>query len=221
MVLPIAPGYSCAQPLEKIAIAVPFHAVLFTGGTMEPADKSAWRRRVREAIRAIPAEERAADSRRLCDIFLKEPVWLDASIVLCFAPFSDEPDISSIIDDALLAKKTVALPRFNTRLERYEAAMIATPQDRMRGAFGALEPHAGCPAVSLNHLDLILVPAVAFDFAGRRLGRGKGFYDRLLAEFHGHKCGIWFDEQLVAELPEEPHDVRVNSIVTPTRWFMC
>jgi 5-formyltetrahydrofolate cyclo-ligase len=56
---------------------------------------------------------------------------------------------------------------------------------------------------------------------GRRLGRGKGFYDRLLAEFRGHKCGVAFDAQIVATVPEEPHDVRVDSILTPAGWRVC
>jgi 5-formyltetrahydrofolate cyclo-ligase len=66
---------------------------------------------------------------------------------------------------------------------------------------------------------LVLVPGVAFDLRGRRLGRGKGFYDRLLADAGGLKCGVAFDEQIVTEIPVEPHDVSVDCILTPTRWI--
>jgi 5-formyltetrahydrofolate cyclo-ligase len=66
---------------------------------------------------------------------------------------------------------------------------------------------------------LVLVPGVAFDSHGRRLGRGKGFYDQLLAFVRGTKCGVAFDEQIVPEIPIEPHDVRLNCILTPTRWI--
>ena len=78
-----------------------------------------------------------------------------------------------------------------------------------------------CEPAPLNRLDLVLVPGVAFDAQGRRLGRGKGFYDRLLAKVRGHKCGVAFDVQIVSGLPEEPHDVRVDSILTPSRWHLC
>jgi 5-formyltetrahydrofolate cyclo-ligase len=71
----------------------------------------------------------------------------------------------------------------------------------------------------MNRLDLILVPGLAFDLNGRRLGKGKGYYDRLLAGVSGIKCGVAFDEQVVSEVPAGPHDVRVNCILTPTRWL--
>jgi 5-formyltetrahydrofolate cyclo-ligase len=202
-------------------VAALFSPVLFTRARMDAPDKSAWRQRVREALRAMTPDTRAAVSRELCRRLSQSPVWSRAKRVLCFAPLSDEPDILPLIEEALLMKFTVALPRFDAKSGWYEAALLSGLAGCERGAFGALEPDGGCPVIPLNQLDLVLVPAVAFDFAGRRLGRGKGFYDRLLAEVRGHTCGVCFDEQIVAELPEEPHDVRVNSIVTPTRWLDC
>jgi 5-formyltetrahydrofolate cyclo-ligase len=141
--------------------------------------------------------------------------------VLFFAPLPDEPDVTTLIDEALRTGRKVALPRFRPDSAIYEAAQIASRNDLRSGRFGALEPVAGCPSISLNQLDLILVPGIAFDLTGRRLGRGKGFYDRLLAEVRGHKCGVAFDVQIVAGLPEEPHDVRIDSILTPSRWQLC
>jgi 5-formyltetrahydrofolate cyclo-ligase len=194
--------------------------VLFSRiGRMEPNDKADWRRQVRESVRAMSAEERAAASVELCQRLRSEAIWQSARSVLCFAPLQDEPDIMPLIEEALSARKTLALPRFDAGTGRYSAACVSARSELVAGAFGALEPRAGCPALALNPLDLVLVPGVAFDFAGRRLGRGKGFYDRLLAEVRGHKCGVAFDGQLVAQLPEEPHDVRVDSILTPTRWL--
>src|SRR5204863_2517253 len=87
------------------------------------------------------------------------------------------------------------------------------------GRFGIREPAEHCPPISLNRLDFILVPGVAFDLTGRRLGRGKGFYDQLLAAVSGTTCGVAFDEQIVREIPVAPHDIRVNCILTPTRWL--
>ncbi len=174
---------------------------------------------MRACLRAFTAEERATASRRLRERLLTQSIWSRATSILGFSPLAGEPNITLIIDEALQAKKTVALPRYDSGSGRYGAAQIAARSQLIPGQFGALEPDAGCPAIPLNQLDLILVPGVAFDLAGRRLGRGKGFYDRLLAEVCGHKCGVAFDIQLVAALPEEPHDVRVDSILTPTRWL--
>jgi 5-formyltetrahydrofolate cyclo-ligase len=73
------------------------------------------------------------------------------------------------------------------------------------------------PGIPLDRPDLILVPGVAFDWHGHRLGRGRGFYDRLLADVRGVKCGITSDEQMVNDVPAGPSDVRMNFILTPTR----
>jgi 5-formyltetrahydrofolate cyclo-ligase len=188
---------------------------------MKSPDKAAWRRHVRELVRALPAEARAAASSHLRGVLSAQPIWSRAASVLCFAPLASEPDITFVMDEAWRANKTVALPRYDAGGGRYLAAKITARSQLVSGLFGTLEPSVNCPAMPLNQLDLALVPGVAFDLAGRRLGRGKGFYDRLLAEVSGHKCGVAFDVQVVAEIPEEPHDVRVDSILTPSRWHLC
>ena len=114
----------------------------------------------------------------------------------------------------------MALPGFEAEENSYVAREIedlATDLDR--GQFGIREPNPDCREVLLNRLDLTLVPGVGFDFKGRRLGRGKGFYDRLLAQISGTTCGVGFDEQIVEAIPTEPHDVQLNCILTPTRWI--
>lgn len=188
---------------------------------MEPNNKASWRRQVRESVRAMSEHDRAEESHALRERLLALPLWQNATSVMCFAPLLDEPNIAPLIEEALASRKRVALPRFEQQTGRYAPACITARSQLVAGAFGALEPAAECPALTLNPLDLILVPGVAFDFAGRRLGRGKGFYDRLLAEVPGHRCGVAFDRQLVARLPEEPHDMRVDSILTPSRWLQA
>ena len=188
---------------------------------MESSGKAALRAQVRAQLRALTPELRAAGSIQLCDLLRSQAVWQRAASVLLFSPLGDEPDIAPLLTDALAERKRVCLPRFDAAQGVYSGAQVSSRADLAPGRFGALEPHEGCPAVSLKQLDLALVPGIAFDLAGRRLGRGKGFYDRLLIEVPGHKCGIAFDAQIVAQVPEEPHDVRVNSILTPTRWREC
>jgi 5-formyltetrahydrofolate cyclo-ligase len=102
----------------------------------------------------------------------------------------------------------------------YVACEIKDPEkDLLVGRFGIREPETWCGEIELNRLDFTLVPGVAFDLQGRRLGRGKGFYDQMLAAVRGTTCGVAFDEQIVGEVPVEPHDTRVNCILTPTRWI--
>jgi 5-formyltetrahydrofolate cyclo-ligase len=121
---------------------------------------------------------------------------------------------------ALTARKQVFLPRFMPRTNSYVACHVKFPDtDLALGQFGVREPSESCAQFPLNRLDLVLVPGIAFDLHGRRLGRGKGFYDQLLAAVRGKTCGVAFDEQIVNEIPVEPHDVLLNCILTPSRWI--
>jgi 5-formyltetrahydrofolate cyclo-ligase len=120
----------------------------------------------------------------------------------------------------LAAGKTVALPAFTPDANRYTASQILDPaRDLVVGRFGIREPGPACPVIPLNRLDLVLVPGIAFDARGGRLGRGQGFYDRLLADVRGTKCGVAFAEQLVDVVPMGSLDIRLNCILTPTRWI--
>ena len=141
--------------------------------------------------------------------------------MLLFAALPDEPDVRPVMETAWTEGKAVLLLGYDVADSRYRACAVENATQLGLGRFGVLEPKPGCPVVPLNQLDLALVPGVAFDLTGRRLGRGKGFYDRLLTQVRGHKCGVCFDSQVVEEVPEEPHDIRLDSILTPTRWHLC
>lgn len=84
------------------------------------------------------------------------------------------------------------------------------------GAFGILEPHRDSPVVPLSEIDAIICPGLAFDSKGGRLGRGKGFYDRLLAKVRPDtiKIGICFAEQLVSDTFPEAHDIAMDEVIT-------
>lgn len=166
---------------------------------------------------ALP--ELAADSREMVERLRQQPVWQAAKAVLLFASMTGEPDVWPLIRDALASQKTVAMPRYVSRQAGYEIRQIHDGErDLQPGHWGIREPVESSQKFALNRLDFALVPGVAFDLAGRRLGRGKGYYDQLLAHVCGFKCGIAFDWQVVAAVPAEPHDVVLDCILTPTQW---
>jgi len=182
--------------------------------------KAALRTAAREKLARLTAEEKDAASRRLCQRLAALPAWEAAHAVLLFAPRPDEPQIWPLVDELLATGRLAALPRYVAASGTYEAAIIANPdRDVAPGRFGILEPNPVCRVADLNRLDLVLVPGLAFDSHGYRLGRGKGFYDRLLAAVSGRTCGVAYDTQLVSTLPVEPHDVPLNCILTPTHWL--
>ena len=182
--------------------------------------KTELRAKICARLKSISPEQRAAASAQLCSRFKASDIWHAAKSVLLFAPRTDEPDIWPLLDKAIAARKTVALPAFVPGTNTYTARQIIDPvRDVVAGQFSIREPLPSCPEVPLNRLDLVLVPGVAFDTRGARLGRGKGFYDRLLATVRGTKCGVAFEEQIVDAVPVEPLDIRLNCILTPTRWI--
>jgi len=183
------------------------------------AKKASLRQQIRARLQALSAEQLRADSQQLCERLFTLPVWKQAKIVLLFAPLRDEPDISPVIATALKAGKEVSLPKPDPAGFGYHASAIKRLDDLSPGKFGILEPRDTSTAMPLNRLDLVLVPGIAFDPRGGRLGRGKGYYDRLLAAVNGLKCGVAFDEQIVDAVPVGPMDVRLNCILTPTRWI--
>lgn len=180
------------------------------------------REQFRRKLREKPPASRLADSQALCELLLDSPIWEETRTVLFFAPMADEPDIWPAFEFIVQQDVTVTLPRFDGAKGGYVPCIVQDPSaDLVVGQYHIREPGPKCREFPVNLLDLILVPGVAFDLRGRRLGRGAGYYDRLLNGISGTTCGIAFDEQLSGELPVEPHDVYVDCILTPTRWLKC
>jgi 5-formyltetrahydrofolate cyclo-ligase len=182
--------------------------------------KAAIRKEMRDKLKTISADQRVLGSENARALLEQQPYWQKAGSIFFYAPLPGELDVWPLVQDSLVAGKTVCLPRFDPTTARYLACEVRNlTVDIAVGQFGVREPAPGCAVVPLNLLDLILAPGVAFDTRGHRLGRGKGFYDQLLANAGGLKCGVAFDEQILTEIPIEPHDVPVNCILTPTRWI--
>lgn len=184
------------------------------------SQKAALRKTVLAALHALAPEVRALGSARACERLLSRPEWQQARSVLLFAPMPEELDVWPLLAAALGEGKIVGLPCYDPSNRQYFARQVCEPdRDVATGHFGIREPSPACADLPLNSLDFILVPGVAFDEQGYRLGRGKGFYDRLLRNLRGTTCGVAFEEQLTPRVPLEPHDVRLNCILTPARWI--
>jgi 5-formyltetrahydrofolate cyclo-ligase len=181
--------------------------------------KQTLRNQVSARLNRMEPGERAAASAQARALLAAQPLWKTAQWVLFFAPLPGELDVWPLLAEALSTGKRVALPRFVAESKTYEACQIQDVEsDLHMGHVGIREPAICCARLSSTRLDLILVPGVAFDLQGRRLGRGKGYYDQLLRVFCGTTCGVAFDEQVVGEIPVEAHDVRLDCVLTPTRW---
>ncbi len=186
----------------------------------QPHPKKELRRQVLARLKSMTSGQQMEASGQACALLRKQALWQQAQSVLFFASLPGELDLWPLLVEALDGGKAVALPRFDAEAGCYRACRIRDlAQDVRSGHLGIREPVERCGKDVVNRLDLILVPGIAFDLHGRRLGRGKGHYDRLLTAVHGRTCGAGFDEQLVPRVPVEPHDIHLNCILTPTRWI--
>ncbi len=181
-----------------------------------PETKSELRAKIRTALKKISPAVRAVESIDLCERLKTQ--LPSAHIILFFAPLPDELDVWPLLEFSMALGTTCALPVFDAVKKLYVArGLDRLATDIVTGKFGVREPAASCAEIPSDKFDLVLVPGLAFDLSGNRLGRGQGFYDRLLEKISGIKCGVGYDFQLLENIPAEPHDAKVDFIVTPSR----
>jgi len=178
--------------------------------------KSELRSQIRARLEKISSAVRAVESVDFGER-LKTQIP-SAHTILFFAPLPDELDVWPVLELSLALGTNCALPFFDSEKKSYIARQLTNLNtDIVVGKFGLREPASTCAQIPLDKFDLILVPGMAFDISGNRLGRGYGFYDRLLEKAAGIKCGVAYDFQLLEKIPSEPHDAKVDFILTPER----
>jgi 5-formyltetrahydrofolate cyclo-ligase len=177
--------------------------------------KNAWRAVQRERLAQLGREERRARSERLLARLIGLPEWQAARRVLLFAPLPLEPDLDLLWSGGALAGKECAYPRVAGM--KMHLLAVRSLADLQPTRWGLREPPSeGSAGIALDEFDLVLVPGLAFDGNGGRLGRGGGFYDRLLAGKRPvtRALGVAFAFQIVPELPLAPHDVVMDAVIT-------
>lgn len=176
------------------------------------------RGRVVAARDALPLALRNAASAGIAARIAALPSFRDAHCVLLTAPFRSEWDTAALYGHA--AAKTIVLPRVNPRERMLELfAVRDVARDTLPGYRGIPEPLPELPRIAASAVDWVLVPGVAFDLAGRRLGYGGGYYDRLLALLPASvpRVAGAFDLQVVPQVPAAHHDLRVDTLATESR----
>ena len=185
---------------------------------IESGSKASLRAAVLAARRALKPEERAARSDAIARRLLTVEPYARAHVIGLYSAIGAEVDTGSIARHALQAGKRLAYPRVDATGRTLGFARC-DPAHLVAGPHRTTEPPPGSPPVPLEVLDLVLVPGVAFDPLCRRLGRGRGHYDATLAALPAAtpRFGLAFDLQIVPAVPEEPHDVPLDAVVTESR----
>ena len=161
----------------------------------------------------ITLSERAAASGRIFARAELSEAFGRARTVGVFCSLADEPDTSEALARWSATGRRLAVPRVEGDVMRFYEY---DPRTMRPGAFGIAEPGPEARLCEPRELDLVIVPGTVFTAAGARMGRGRGYYDKYLAqpEVHAVKIGVCYAHQLVGELPSEPHDVAMDCVIT-------
>lgn len=177
-------------------------------------EKKELRRHLRALRRSLSVEDRHAWDRALCERMITLPCYEKAKTILAYSPIADEPNLLPVVTHALAFGKTVAFPVCAPETCTMAFRAVHSLDELAVGAYGICEPTEICTTVTDFHDALCLVPALAFDRRGFRIGYGKGYYDRFLATHTVDTLGATYSALIVDSLPCEPTDRAVSTLLT-------
>ncbi|MBE6667480.1 MAG: 5-formyltetrahydrofolate cyclo-ligase [Ruminococcaceae bacterium] len=150
----------------------------------------------------------------LCDNIINSQEFKKAKTVLCYFPYGSEPNILPIAEKALSDGKQVAFPITDKGNSKMSFHTLSSLDNTVTGAYGIKEPHKSAPLTKSDTDTLCIVPALAYDSNGNRLGYGGGYYDRFLSEFVGFSILAIYSFLYTDTLPTDSFDIKVDKIIT-------
>ena len=178
-------------------------------------DKQRLRRVIRELERQLSPRYKEASSRAIAAHLLAMPEYQAAGTVFCFVGSEGEIDTRPILEDALAAGKRLCVP-LCTGPGIMELRQVTALDQLVPGAYGIPEPPAAAPEVDMDEVDFAVLPCVACNHLGQRLGRGGGYYDRFLSGYRGGTVLLCREKLIREEIPLEPHDYPIPWVLTET-----
>lgn len=176
-------------------------------------DKGSLRQELLQQRKQIPSAQKIVIDCAITQKVLQSESYQRSKTLFVYCSIADEIDTHTIIVDALARGKRVCLPKCLPG-HVMQPRVITSEGDLSEQTFGIPEPGAHCAAVSPDEIDLCIVPALACDKTGARLGYGGGFYDRFLPQTSAYCMALCAQARLLERLPVEPHDVRCGCIIT-------
>ncbi len=172
----------------------------------------------------LSSEKIREKSEKIREFFFNFPLVERANLILFYLSLPYEVQTEHLIRDVLRMGKRVAVPLVKKEKREIVPCELNNYDEELEdGPWGILQPKAGCKHVDIKEIDLVVVPGVAFDEKGHRLGFGAGFYDRFLKLFSSttKTVSLSFEIQMVKEVPCLPHDVPVDYIITERQVIEC
>lgn len=178
--------------------------------------KASLRKKLRLVLSGISKAARRRKSKKALARLVKTQTFKAANRILIYMALPSELDTEPLMQSALKAGKEVYAPCIQKNRKQLLLYKIEGAHHLKKGSYGIREPrkHAARKG-AIGKIDLVIVPGLGFDRKGNRLGRGGGYFDRLLAKAtHAAKIGLAFKEQRVTRIPVEAHDIPVDRVIT-------
>ena len=180
------------------------------------ATKQDIRKEILKKRSEISLETRLQWNEEIYNKLIISDFYKTSATIFSFVSFKDEVDTHKFIMQALKDGKTICVPKVASKKEGMKTYKINSFEDLKEGYFGILEPKINCSEIYSHEIDFILMPGVAFDNCGGRVGYGAGFYDRFLSNMKKDvpKIAIAYDFQFIDKVPTDELDVQIDGIIT-------
>jgi len=183
-------------------------------------DKKILRKEILAKRKNINTVEKEEKDRKILEKFYESKYYIEAKNIFIYISYDSEINTKGIINKALKDNKKIYVPRTEFKTRFMDAVEITSLDNVIESEYGILEPSIEEPHIEPNELDLIVVPGVAFDRNGGRIGYGAGFYDRYFKRISKDrikritKLALAYDLQVLDNIPMNEQDVPVNYIIT-------
>lgn len=181
--------------------------------------KRTLRRRILDLRESLSSEEARRESLAVCERLVNHPAFNEGETILFYYPFRKEVDVRPAMEEAWTAGKRVVLPKADPGTRSLAFYRVEREEPLVSGAYGIPEPPGRESArISPEAIDVVVVPGVAFDERGYRLGYGGGYYDRFFSRHPGpfKRIGVGYSFQVVPTVFPEVHDQRLDGLITPS-----
>ncbi|KEH97840.1 5-formyltetrahydrofolate cyclo-ligase [Clostridium massiliodielmoense] len=174
------------------------------------------RRIIKEGRNTLTEESKKIKDDKIFNKIINSEYYKKSNVIFLYVSFQGEVDTHKLIKHSLNIGKVICVPKVISKKEGMEAIKINSFNELKNGKYDILEPKDICNKIYINDIELILMPGVAFDENGGRIGYGGGFYDRFLNKIDSRipKIALAYDFQVFENIPCEEHDIKVDGIIT-------
>ena len=176
--------------------------------------KKTIRKQILTLRKAIPSEQLEEDSKKIIDKVIEHPAYQKADLIFAYVDAKGEVKTKELIQHAWSQGKKVAVPKVHGDIMKFY--LISSYEELEAGCFGIMEPKENCQEVKrISDKSLVIMPGVAFDRTGNRIGYGKGYYDKYFSKYPEiYKIAIAFSMQIMPEIKADEFDVKADCVIT-------